>query len=91
MPDATMLITGVVQEKDGGAIAGASVYFLSGPVPLPDIAGLTGEDGSFTLSAPAPGMYRIGARAAGYSPGEVEIRVSNQLTSVVIELEKEQQ
>lgn len=33
------------------------------PVAVPDVAGLTGTDGRFVLSAPAPGRYRIGVRA----------------------------
>lgn len=53
------VINGRVRDAAGRPVAEARIGYVSGPVPLPDIAALTGEDGSFVLAAPAPGAYRI--------------------------------
>lgn len=82
-------IKGAVQDESGRPIAEVSLYFISAPVPLPDIAALSGTDGSFVLSAPAPGVYRIGACCPGYAPGEVNVNMSERPGSVLIRLVKE--
>jgi Carboxypeptidase regulatory-like domain len=61
------LIRGVVRDSSGSPIPEARAYFVGGPEPFPDIAALTDEDGAFTLSAPAPGAYRIECAAEGFS------------------------
>jgi hypothetical protein len=71
-------IRGTVTGPDGAGIAEASVYFLEGPVPLPDIAQLTNEEGGFQLTAPAPGTYRVGVRAPGYEPAEVTVEARGE-------------
>lgn len=98
MSEEPTIIEGVVRGSGGEALAGAGVYFVSGPVPLPDIAALSNDDGTFELTAPASGLYRVGARAEGYAPGEVEVSVTRPAAGavetpglIVIELEKEQQ
>jgi carboxypeptidase family protein len=61
-------VAGVVTDRDGHPLPDARVYFVAGPAQLPDIATLTGPDGRFSLSAPAPGIYTVGVtcdRAAG--------------------------
>ncbi len=52
------LIRGRVQDR-AGPVADAAVSFAGGPVDLPDIAALTGPDGTFALNAPAPGAYEV--------------------------------
>ena len=70
------LIRGTVLTGSGEPLRGARVYFVRGPVALPDIAALTAEDGSFVLSAPVSGDYEIGAAADGFAPSEVSVRVA---------------
>ncbi len=53
------VITGRVRDHTGEPVPGARVFFASGPVPLPDVAALTGPDGVFRLTAPAPGEYSV--------------------------------
>lgn len=55
-----MMINGIVRDRSGRPVAEARVYYMSGPVPLPDIALLTGADGTFRLTAPVAGTYSIG-------------------------------
>jgi len=69
------IIAGVVRTDDGRPIPGASVYFIQGPVPLPEIAMLTDEAGGFVMSAPVDGSYEIGARADGFAAGTVTVQV----------------
>ena len=71
-------LTGIVKGPDGRPVADAAIHFVEGPVPLPDIAQLTGDDGSFGLAAPAPGTYRLGVNAPGYQPETVTIEVGEE-------------
>lgn len=59
MPQPSPTIAGQVLEPDGRPASQARVYFISGPVPLPDIAMLTGAAGTFSLSVPSEGVYEI--------------------------------
>lgn len=58
-------ICGVVVDARGNPVEEARVYFVEGPVPLPDIAALTDSSGRFALSAPVPGTYLIGVASEG--------------------------
>lgn len=69
------LIRGVVRDPAGSPIPEARVYFLGGPEPFPDIAALTDESGEFTLSAQAPGAYRIECAAEGFSSRLIAVEV----------------
>ena len=71
------VVKGRLVDHGGRAVSSGTVYFISGPVALPDIAQLTGTDGEFVLSVPVPGRYRIGARAPGLMPGEADVEVSS--------------
>jgi Carboxypeptidase regulatory-like domain len=68
-------ILGTVTGPNGATVAEASVYFVDGPVPLPDVAQLTDEEGRFRLAAPVPGTYRIGVRAPGFEVKDVTVEV----------------
>lgn len=72
MAHRSTIISGTVTNATGNPIAGACVLFVDGPVPLPDIAALTNEKGSFALSAPVAGAYRIRCVADDYRPAEVD-------------------
>ena len=52
-------IRGVVLSEDGRPAPDVVVVLASGPVPLPDIAAVTGERGDFVLTAPAAGEYVV--------------------------------
>jgi protocatechuate 3,4-dioxygenase beta subunit len=71
-------ILGTVTGPDGAPIAEASVYFMEGPVPVPDIAQLTDDQGRFQLNATAPGTYRIGVRAQNFEAAEVTVEVGEE-------------
>jgi len=65
------LLSGTVHDPEGRPVAGARVLFTSAPAPLPDVAALTGADGSFTLAAPEPGSYELAVHADGFAPVNV--------------------
>lgn len=71
-------LLGTVTGPNGEKIAEASVYFMEGPVPLPDIAQLTNDEGGFRMAAPVPGTYRIGCRAGDFEPVEVTVEVREE-------------
>ena len=81
-----MLIRGTVIDPSGTPVEWASVWFAAGTQPTPDIAALTDAAGRFTLTAPGPGAYRIGCRAEGYEPIEVEVDVGTKDVELTITL-----
>ena len=60
MSDNPPEIAGVVVDAEGNPVEEARVYFVVGPVPLPDIAALTDSSGRFALSVPTSGTYQLG-------------------------------
>jgi hypothetical protein len=71
-------LTGRVTGPGGQPLADAAVHFLEGPVPLPDIAQLTAEDGRFDLAAPVAGKYRLRVDAPGFGPETLTIDVHDE-------------
>lgn len=69
------VIFGVVKSPDGKPVSNARVYFVSGPVPLQDIAAVTDSSGAFSLTAPAPGEYVIESVADKYGARSSKVKV----------------
>ena len=67
------LISGVVRDADGAPVEDARVYVADAPVPIPDVAALTGTDGRFSLPAPADGSYTLEASADGLGSARVTV------------------
>ena len=83
------VLKGRLVDESGRPVSSGTVYFISGPVALPDVAQLASADGAFVLSVPAPGRYRIGARAPGFTPGEADVDVSRDEARVEVTLKRE--
>jgi hypothetical protein len=77
------VIRGVVVAAGGRPVAGARVFFRSGPGLLPDIAALTGGDGTFALTAPAAGTYEVAAAADEVEPAAATVSVTEGSTVTV--------
>jgi hypothetical protein len=75
MPQTLAIISGVVLDPNGCAVPQARVYFMSGPVALPDIATLTNDEGAFTLSTPCEGTYQIGIATDNFAPASIVVVV----------------
>lgn len=88
MGEQAVIIQGVVQTGDGEAVAGARIYFISGPGPLPDIAALTGNDGTFILSVPTTGEYVIGASAGETLTGKIRVRAAETPVEATITMKE---
>ena len=87
MTQTASIISGVVKDNNDNAISGARVSFITGPVPLPDIAALTDINGNFVLSAPVPGDYIIEVVSEQFIPKQVKIAIeSNQEKHIDINL-----
>jgi hypothetical protein len=88
MPGRSNTITGVVRDPRGRPVSQARVYFIAGPVALPDIAALTNGQGEFSLSAPADGNYEVECAADGFSLASTKVMIkSSQETTLQIKLE----
>jgi hypothetical protein len=75
MPARPTVVVGTVRDLAGHPVAGARIAFVEGPVPLADIAALTGADGTFSLTAPVAGTYRIACHADGFQSQSSTITV----------------
>jgi hypothetical protein len=84
------VISGVVKDDSGNAISGARVSFTSGPVPLPDIAALTDNNGSFVISTPVPGEYTIEVVSELFIAKKVKVAIesNNQKKHIEINLSR---
>ena len=82
MAENPSVISGTVCDSTGHALAGARISFLEGPASLPDIALLTAADGSFSITAPVAGTYRIACHADGFSSqsGTITVGTGTQAT-----------
>ena len=80
-----MMINGAVTDPSGHPVVGATVLIASSPVPVPDIAALTGEDGTFSIAVPAPGEYRLVVRSQ-VDLVEVTVQVAVTVAQVVVAL-----
>jgi hypothetical protein len=79
-------VVGTVLDRDGHPAARATVMWLQGPVPLPDVALLTGADGSFVMSAPVAGQYALGCRRDPDGAVKVDVTVGPQGARVNVRL-----
>lgn len=76
------VITGIATGPEG-PVALARVMIVESPAPTPDIAGLTGEDGSFTVGTVGPGRYVVAVYADGYRPAHAEVVVGQEEVGAV--------
>jgi hypothetical protein len=88
-PLAGQVVTGkLLVDPSNQPLSGATVALLTTPAPRVAVAVTTktGNDGSFTLQAPSPGVYRILAELPGYrtlvSPA-IELRSGDRLDFTV--------
>jgi carboxypeptidase family protein len=83
------IISGMVLDPNRQPVTEARVYFIDGPVSLPDIAVLTDRNGEFTLTAPAPGTYKIGCSADGFASTTLAVNITTgQNVQVEIQLSR---
>ena len=68
-------LSGIVLDAAGQPVAGARVYLVSAPGPVPDMAMLTGVDGRFVLGAARAGRYEVACSsdASGEASASVEV------------------
>jgi hypothetical protein len=71
----TPVVAGVVRDDDGHPVAAARVYVVDAPVPVPDIAALSGPDGTFSVGLPVAGRYTMEAAAEGRAPARATFEV----------------
>jgi hypothetical protein len=84
---AVRTVSGVVVDDVGRPLAEAAVAFADSPVPVPDVAVLTGADGRFVLAAPGPGAYTVAVNAPGYPAATADLRVEpGEGTDVQVEI-----
>jgi len=72
------VLHGRVVDRKGEPVNAAVVYIASAPVSLPDIGALTDEDGRFSIFAPVPGLYTLGARSERWGVTQAEIAVGEE-------------
>ena len=68
------VISGIATGPDG-PVAFARIMIAASPAPMPDLAGLSGEDGTFTLGTNGPGRYVVAVHADGFVPARATVTV----------------
>ena len=86
MSHEALQLVGKVLDSNGLPVGGATVMWVRGPVPLPDIALLTQADGSFVMSAPVAGPYTLGCRRDPGGQARVDVNVGPQGAQVTVHL-----
>jgi hypothetical protein len=79
------VISGIATGPDG-PVAFARIMIAEAPAPMPDLAGLSGEDGTFTLATKGPGRYVLAVHADGFVPARVVATVSAGDISVDVQV-----
>ena len=69
------IVRGKVIDPNGEPVREASIYFVSAPVNMPDVAQLTDEQGQFTLSLSAKGQYVLGVSADEWQTTQTPIDI----------------
>jgi len=81
----TGAIHGRVVAEDGRPLSGASVAVQHAAGPVPDIAALTGADGTFELGGLPPGEVTLQAHLASGQTARARVQVTaNSVASVTI-------
>jgi Carboxypeptidase regulatory-like domain len=80
------VISGTVTAPEG-PVALARVLLEEAPAPVPDIAALTGEDGTFAMATVGPGRYVLMVYADGHRPGRADVTVHDRDVHVAVGLE----
>ena len=67
----------------------ARIVVVTGPGPMPEIAILSGPDGSFTVGTPYPGRYLLAVHSDEHRPARIEVSLpeASSVTEVVADLE----
>jgi hypothetical protein len=68
------VISGIATGPDG-PVAFARIMIAASPAPMPDLAGLSGEDGTFTLGTNGPGRYVVAVYADDFVPARAAVTV----------------
>jgi hypothetical protein len=80
------LVNGRVIDVDGQPVAQATVYVVSSPRPLPDIAQVADDSGVFAMAL-RPGVHVIGARSDSAGSGQTTVEVPDDtMASVIVEV-----
>lgn len=79
-------IRGVVLSEDGRPAPDVVVGLASGPVPLPDIAAVTGPRGDFVLTAPAAGEYVVNLSFPDGAQESRTVQVAEEDTEVALQV-----
>jgi hypothetical protein len=72
-------ITGVVTDKNGALVAGATVSVVSNATGKAERTVTTGDDGGFSVTLLPPGMYRLEISAANFKKAvitDVQVRIT---------------
>lgn len=83
---AAAAVHGQVVDAQGRPVAQARVGWVDGPVALPEVMTLSDAQGQFTLSAPAPGAYRVQCTSDGHGQATRAVQVSGASARVRVQL-----
>ena len=77
-------IHGTVVDASGRPVAGARVFFVAAPGPIPEVAALSDGGGRFALAAALPGHYRVSCMSDAAGSGAADVAVGSGDADVVL-------
>lgn len=80
------LIQGTVLDAGGRPVPQARVYIVRAPTAVPDVAALSDDRGSFTLSVPQAGDYEVGAASDEQGSATAAVTVGQRAVPLQIRL-----
>jgi Carboxypeptidase regulatory-like domain len=88
MTNARALVSGRVLDALGQPVSGARLFVRKAPGPVPDIALLSADDGSFTLSLPTSGRYELACSSDGLGTTSATVEVGALNNDLVMRFAK---
>ena len=79
-------VKGIVVNREGRAVAGATIVVVEGTSPVPEIALVCDAVGHFSLQLPS-GRFTLEARGDGASRGQMTIDVAGAPVETLVILE----
>jgi Ca-activated chloride channel family protein len=79
----TARLDGVVRDKDGGSIPGATVVLLNTQTGVKAPVVVTNASGAYSFAGLTPGLYKVTISMAGFKTVEFETRLTSGTTTTI--------
>jgi len=79
----TARLDGVVRDKDGGAIPGATVVLINAQTGVKAPARVTNASGAYSFAGLTPGLYKVTITLSGFKTVVIDVRLAAGTTTTI--------